>query len=219
MSLLSKAIHGIHLDKRSVGNLIKNLAPALAFTPVGALGAGIAAGVGGLARGENLKTAALSGVKNAAIGGGLKAGAGALRGALNGGAASGGGVSVPAAPGGIPIPASANFTGTQIPSGTGLVGGGGPGILSKSLGFIKENPSASAMGLNAIGGLATSGAQNRAANAQAGLLEQEQDQNAYDLLRRKKRDEELDPLYGGLGTALGQSLSRPIAPNPYAAGA
>lgn len=210
---------GIRLDSHTLGNLIKNVSPALAFTPVGALGAGLAAAGGGLLRGESVGQAAASGLKNAAIGGTAKAATGLVRGALQQGASSASAIGDAGVPGshiatgadfGIKLPASAGAPGSQ-----GLPGSG---FLSKAGGFIEKHPTAAAMGLQSVGNLATAGAQNRAANAQATLLEQQAGENEYDRQRRRQRDLELAPLYGQLGSALGTSLGRPVAANPYTAG-
>lgn len=207
---------GIRIDSHTFGNLLKNVAPALAFTPVGVIGAGIAGAVGGKLRGESTGQALKSGVSNAAIGGTAKLASGAIRGALAHGAP---GALPSAAPGGgIPIPADANLTGAVIPSGTAPIGTGGQGLgikgaIGKVGGFIEKHPTATAMGLQSIGNLATSGTQNRIQGAQASLLEQE----VAEAERRRKNQLELAPAYGALGTALGQSIAQPVAPNPYGA--
>lgn len=67
---------GIRFDKHTLGNALKNVAPALAFTPVGALGAGVAAFAGGKLRGESTGRALKSGASNALIGGAGKVGKG-----------------------------------------------------------------------------------------------------------------------------------------------
>lgn len=72
---------GIRLDSHTLGNLIKNVSPALAFTPLGLAGAGAAAALGGKLRGESTGQAIRSGLSNAAIGGGVRLGAGVLKGA------------------------------------------------------------------------------------------------------------------------------------------
>lgn len=218
MSWLSKGLKkiGVRIDSHTLGNLVKNVSPALAFTPVGVIGAGLAGAVGGKLRGESTGQALKSGVSNAAIGGTAKLASGAIKGALAHGTPS----AVPSvAPGGgLPIPADANLTHAVIPSGTAPIGSGGPGLgirgaIGKVGGFIEKHPTATAMGLQSIGNLATAGTQNRMQSAQATLLEQE----VAEAERRRKNQLELAPAFGSLGTALGQSLAQPVATNPYGA--
>jgi hypothetical protein len=70
----------IRFDKHTLGNLIKNVAPALAFTPLGVLGAGAAGALGEKLRGGSTGSALKSGLSNAAIGGAGKLGAGIFKG-------------------------------------------------------------------------------------------------------------------------------------------
>lgn len=88
---------------------------------------------------------------------------------------------------------------------------GGLGRVGK---FAVDHPNATASALNAAGTLATSGAQNRAANAQASLLEKQAEESEYDFLRRKQRDEQMAPLWSALGTSFGNNYAK-VAPNPY----
>lgn len=88
-------------------------------------------------------------------------------------------------------------------------------LLSRAGSFIEAHPTATSMGLNAVSNLATSGAQNRTANAQAKLLEKQADETEYDFMQRKAREAALAPLWGSLGTALGEGLTH-VPPNPYA---
>ena len=117
MSWLSHAIHGIRFDKHTLGNLMKNVSPALAFTPLGPLGAAGLSALGDLGRGKNLKQAAIGGVENAAIGSGLHAGAGLLSSAIHGGAGAAG--SVGSAAGSVAsdaAPATTSIGGVILPA-------------------------------------------------------------------------------------------------------
>lgn len=148
MSWLSHAT-GVHISphgtrfnggefRSGLGNLVKNVSPLLAFTPLGALGAGVAGGVGGLIRGEGVGRAALSGLSNAGIGAGARTGVNALRGAFGGGA----GASAAAPPMG----------GGAVPSAP--VPGGGPGLFGNAGAGI--TPGSGAGGLPPLQGLGAS---------------------------------------------------------------
>lgn len=224
MSVISKFLKGIRLDSHTLPNLLKNVSPALALTPLGLAGTAAASFAGDLGRGKNVGEAAVGAGKNALTGAGVRAGVGALRGALQKGASSAlpsttytqglDGTFANAANGarvGTEAAAPLTHAGNFIDKASDF----GGGALKAAI----HNPTATAMGLNAASNLATAGTQNRAASAQADLLEGQREENAYELARRKQRDLELDPAFMGLGTALGQSLARPTATNPYLAGA
>jgi hypothetical protein len=207
----------IRFDKHTLGNLAKNLSPALAFTPVGALGALALSTAGDLSRGKNIGESLKGGLKNAAIGSGAKMGLNAAKGALSHLGGSGVSAAVPnaatATHGGLTLSSVPNLTSiTQqavdprsILEKAGSVGG-------KILGFAEEHPNATAGALSAVSNLSTSGARNRIANAQADLLEKQAGETEYDFQRRKERDAAYAPLWGTLGSAYGQS---PVAGNPY----
>ena len=72
----------IRFDKHTLGNLVKNVAPALAFTPLGVLGAGAAGALGEKMRGGSTGSALKAGLSNAALGGAGKLAAGAAQGGI-----------------------------------------------------------------------------------------------------------------------------------------
>lgn len=80
--------------------------------------------------------------------------------------------------------------------------------------FAEAHPNATAMGLQAVGNLASAGAENRLADAQADALEQRTGESLYDFEQRKRREAELVPLWSALGTTVG-NRGGAVAPNPY----
>lgn len=224
----------IRFDSHTLGNLAKNLAPAVAFTPAGMVGAGLLGAVGGLARGEKVGRALKSGVSNAAIGGGLSAAAGKI--GLGQGARSGAEFfhlpGAPSAPtpdtqiGAVPGPSSmASGGGSAVTNGAiqtgasaGLPGATVPGgqgnAVGRLLGFAEAHPNATAGALQGAGSIIGSTAENRLRNAQADTLEQQAGETRYDFERRKMRDQQLAPVWGALGTGGAQGYAG-IAKNPY----
>lgn len=201
---------GIRFDKSTFGNLVKNLSPVAGL--VGGPG-GIALAGGLSAVGDKLRGKDIS-VKNALTNATLAGGVGAAKGMLSGGS-SAVGASVPGAGtdavahGGLTLPATPNLT-------TAATKAVDPrSLATKALSFAKDNPTATAMGLQGLGNVATSGAANRASNAQATLLEQQAEEDAYDFEQRKRRKELFGPdAWSALGTAFGSGLNE-LSANPY----
>lgn len=196
----------IRFDKHTLGNLVKNLSPALAFTPLGPLGAAGASALGDVARGKHNIGGILRGaLTNATIGTAAKAGYGAIRGAMNGAPqVAAAGAPAPVAPtvaGPGPLSAAASGTPPLAPISAG-VGGvpasvtsaataapSSPGIVRSALSFAEKNPTAVGMGLQGLGQIATAGSENRLQNAQAGALEQQGALTAEQQQRRKALDD------------------------------
>lgn len=63
-----------------------------------------------------------------------------------------------------------------------------PGFLQSALGFVKENPTAVGLGLQAAGSLVNSGSEGRLNNANARLLEQKYQETEADRQRRAAQD-------------------------------
>lgn len=231
-----------------MGNLAKNISPALAFTPLGLAGTAGLSALGDLGRGKNIKQAALGAAGNVAIGAGARGIAGHFGVLGQGGAAapppSVGSAPAPTgaiAPSGVPAPApinsgipnlTTNTSGTVphvLPSpavpdlihGAGQVAPPGEGgilnSIGKAAGWAGDHDKTSAAVLSGLGNIGTMGAQNRAQNAQAQLLEQQSQQNEYDLNQRKARDLAMEPLRAALYGKLGSLGTSTAAPNPYAA--
>lgn len=228
----------IRFDKHTLGNLAKNVAPAVAFTPAGILGAGLLATAGGLGRGESLGHAALSGVENAATGAGLASAAGKF--GLGQGARAGfglGGHAAEAAPS-IGGPSALPNVATQGGLGHGFVGeealdgasGAAPSVPpsltqrlassgGKVLNFALEHPNAASGALQAVGGLATSGSANRAQNAEAARLEQQNTESQYDFDQRKRRAALYAPIFANAGSPGAPTGYSAVGRNPYLPGA
>lgn len=171
-----------------------------------------------------------------ALGGGLKEHAGfgdVASGAIKGGAAGYGGSKLKgvfnSARGALSsvgrssldkLPTAIPNVGTIASPGTSVVSAApkASGFLSSVGSFVKNNPTAAGMGLQAAGNLATAGAENRMNDAQADILEQRADETRYDFEQRKRREAELQGLWSPLGTAIGSSYAG-VAKNPYAVGA
>lgn len=234
----------VHIDSHTLGNLAKNLAPAVAFTPLGVLGAGALAAGGEFARGGNVKSALTSGLENAGIGGGLAAAAGGLgigSGARIGfgigqGAAGGAGAASTAAPSASVAPAAGSgfdesaVTGLNASSGglatTGQsVGSRLAALPGQALSFAEAHPNAAAGTLQGIGAIANRGAQNNLLNAQTAATQAQatdtSDQaalSAYQLQQLKNRDAALQPIFAsalnGAGPRPGVRAD-PYATNPY----
>lgn len=208
-----------------IGNLVKNLAPITALTPLGVLGAGVLGAAGEGIRNKNAKFGDVlrAGVTNAGIGAGAKSlatkfgvlGQSAPKVATETIKLSGDipGVSVIGGPSGPVTPgATIEALGSNPPT---------HGILNtvsraggKALKFADDHPMAASMALGAVGDLATADSQNRLRNAQAENLEQQAGETRYDFERRKRRAEQMAPMWSALGSGFQPSSTR-IAPNPY----
>lgn len=205
--------------------------------------AGSAAGRG-ISKGANLGNILGAGATGAATAGALNSGAGLLKGALQKGATSAVPSAIPsaAAPSAAaPLPEISHF-GIELPGAvegaadaasavaptvapvashgalsqiTGGLERVGKKAGSGALSFVHDNPTAAAMGLQAVGGLATAGAENRLHNAQADVIEQQAGESRYDFEKRKRREAQLAPVWSNLGTAIGGNFSS-AARNPYA---
>lgn len=227
----------IRFDDRTFSNLARNAGTIGGAAIGGPAGLALAAGGSALgratAKGANFGNIVGAGVRGAGEAGALRLGTGAVRGLLNAG-----GSSVPSVAGGagelgetaldrLPtgLTPSIGTTPTAAPNGIldALGGSGGtatrsPGLFRSALNttgsFVKNNPTAAAMGLQAAGNLATAGAENRMNDAQADLLEQRRDETAYDFQKRRERDLALAPLWSQLGSTFASNNSN-IAKNPY----
>lgn len=209
----------IRFDSHTLGNLVKNISPAAGLLggPAGIALAGGLSAVGDKLRGKDVSLA--NALTNASLAGGV----GGLKSALTSHGAPAASVlnsaatdTVPA--GGLALPATPNLT-------TAATRAVDPrNIVSKALdtgkglaGWASDHPLAASGALNAVGDLATSGAKNRATNAQATLLEQQAGETAYDFERRKMRDQQLAPVWSSLGSSIGNSYGG-VAQNPYLPG-
>ncbi len=83
--------------------------------------------------------------------------------------------------------------------------------------FVEKNPAASAMALQGVGDLASSGSESRMNDAQADILEQRADETRYDFEQRKRREAAMAPIWSSLGSTIGGNYSQ-VAKNPYAVG-
>lgn len=220
---------GVRFDRNTLGNLVKNVAPAVAFTPAGVLGAGAMGALGeSLRSGSNLGDIAKAGLSNAAIGGGAKAGYGALRSLASGG--SGGAAASASAPdmGGyrpFGIRDGARMANVAPAAETASAGRGGFSLASAAKGagrvarsagsFMKENPEASAMGLRGLGQLATAGAANRREDAELRLLEARAQEIEDAEERRKRQEEQIAAILGPYFQGVMQRGPGRVAANPY----
>lgn len=201
-----------------IGNAIKNVSPALAFTPLGILGAGAAGALGrAIQPGAKLGDIVKSGVSNAAIGGGARGGMAALRSAFApsssaaGTVAATGGVSPASVPGvtsAIPDSALGITTPTTAPAAGG-------GALRTIGSFLKDNPNAVAGGLEGLGRLGTMGSENAYRNAETDALRQNTSMNQYELEQKKRQAAALEPLLRALMGQMGTNTPYTVAPNPY----
>jgi hypothetical protein len=219
----------IRFDDRTLGNLLKNGAVGAGTLVGGPLGLGIAAAgsaAGQKALGGSWKDAAGAGLKGASAAGGINAARGLLSG-IGGSTAS----AAPGAGGGVAQAGSAAAdvvptTGLPLPSVPNLTTiaeqavdprnfatkalDAGKGVLN----FAEEHPYAAAGALKGVGSIMTSGASNRAANAEADLLEKRAEETEYDFMRRKQRDQQLAPVWSALGSSVGNNYAG-VAANPY----
>lgn len=203
----------VRFDSHTLGNLLKNGAPAAGLMggPGGIALAGGLSAVGDLARGKKVS------VGNAITNASLAAGVGGLKHALT----------TPGAPPPVPGGPTASTNGSWLP-GVGQAGQAAPvpptsfldragDVGGKVLSFADKHPTAAAAGLNAVGHLSTAGAQNRIANAQADLLEQQAGETAYDFEQRKLRKQMLAPTWSALSQAAAGNTGH-VAANPYLPG-
>lgn len=207
---------GIHFDRHTLGNLVKNISPAAGLLggPLGFAAAGGLSALGDLGRGK--KPSIKNALTNATLGSGLHAAKGMLSGGTH--AASGAAAAVPPAPvptGGLPLPPAPTLTSIteKAIDPRNLiqkVGDHAGGVFD----WASEHPNAAAGALQGVGNLATAGAQNRTQNAQADMLEKQAEETDYDFQRRKARDAQLAPVWSSLGNTIGNSYAG-VAANPY----
>lgn len=203
----------VRLDSHTLGNFLKNASPAAGLIggPAGIALAGGLSAAGDVARGKDVS------LGNAITNASLAAGVGGLKNALTKaptvaapptapGAVAHSGVALPS----VPDLTTAATKAVDPRSFAGHALDAGKGVLS----FAEQHPQTAAAGLTAIGNLSTAGAQNRVANAQADLLEQQAGETAYDFEQRKRRSEALAPTWSALGTAIGGGYGH-VAANPY----
>lgn len=220
----------IRLDDRTLGNVLKNGAVAGGTIVGGPLGLAIG-GVGGVAGqaalGGNLGESLHAGLQGAANTGLAQAGKGVLSHAIHSGAPTMPSTPAGGAPStGISVPADANLTGAQIPTGStfGIPGAGhSPGFLRSALNTGKgalewagnHDKTTSAL-LSGVGD-ALDPNEERLQRAQADALERKNSETDYDFNQKKARDLALEPLRQALYGSLGNGYSK-IAPNPYTTG-
>ncbi len=212
--------------------------------PLGLAATGGLSALGDLGRGKNIGEALKGGVQNAAIGGGLQAGQAALasHGGLSGlfsGGGDAGGPPLPApasvsVPGVTPPPSATDYL-SSLDAGKPAAGAGSlfstnaaapisqaPGGFLSTVGkkaggvldFAEAHPNATSGVLQGLGGIASSGSENRLRNAQANALEQTGGLTANELAQRKASQAALAPIFSALNQ---QNFTRPaVRPNPYA---
>lgn len=225
---MSWASQFIKHNRGFIGNAIKNISPALAFTPLGMLGAGAAGALGrAIQPGAKFGDIVKSGVSNAAIGGGARGGVDALRSAFAPSSSAAG--SLAATPAGSAGSAgSAVGNGTLVSNGNGgwVSGAGqtgasgadaGEGFMSKlgsgaqAVGrFAKDNPNAIAGGLQGLGAIGSMGSENAMRRAQTNAINTNTAMTQQELDNQKKRQQALVPLLQAL---MGQQYAP--AKNPY----
>lgn len=198
----------LRFDRHTAGNLLKNLSPALAFTPAGALGAGVAAALGERLRGKtDLGSIANAGLSNAAIGGGLHAGYGAIRGALGSGAEAGADAAAEPLDGRALSLASREpgwtYPTADVPRSTSAVSrlsstfGDSLGSTARGVGsFVKDNPLAVSTGLQAIGGIADNAEARRNNTFAMNRLTRQDEIEEEDRKRRQHSGDEIRRLLG-----------------------
>lgn len=163
---------GLRFDKHTAGNLLKNAAPALAFTGAGALGAGAAGALGERMRGKtNTADILKAGLGSAAMGGGA---AGLARGA----GMMGGGMGA--------APTSEAFSNPGLLSRAGNAVKGAGSALG---GMAKKDPLGTVQAIGSVaGGVMDARGQNAALDFQRQQYNDEQE-------RRKRIAQMLAPLY------------------------
>lgn len=214
----------IRFDDRTLGNVLKNGAVAGGTLVGGPLGLAIGAGGSALGQaalpGSNIGDILGAGLKGGATTGLLGSAKGLAGHAFGDGAASAasGGATGAVPTTGLPLPSVPNLTSIAEKAVDPR------NIVSKALdggkqlaGWAAEHPNAASGALQGIGNIATAGPQNRAANAQARLLQKQAEETEYDFERRKMRDAQLAPIWSSLSNSA--SANAGIAKNPYLPGA
>jgi hypothetical protein len=120
--------------------------------------------------------------------------------------------------GGLSLPSVPNLTETLRPAVDprtflGKVGDKAGGLLD----FAESHPNTASGVFSGLGSIATSGSENRLRNAQANQLEQQGGITQNELAQRKASQAALAPIWSALASA--PTTRKPIAANPYAAGA
>lgn len=214
------------------GNALKNIAPLSFLIPgVGPLAA---AGLGaagsalgrGIQHGSNLGNILKQGAEGGAMAYGGAQGMNALKAAFTPGSSAAGTVaqSMPGmsvtpsatAPMAIQGPGSAALNMTQglgqAPSLMSRVGSAANGLGS----FVKNNPTAAAMGLQGLGQMGSMGSENAYRNAQTDALKQNTNLSKEQYDQQLRRQAAMEPLLRALmGNVQGMSQPGAVAPNPY----
>lgn len=207
----------IRIDRHSLGNLAKNVAPFAAFTPLGVVGAGLLGAAGELGRGKNIGEAAKAGLSSAAQGAGATSIAGHFGvgpGTHLGFGIGSGGAPAPSPTGVVPhgnlaLPDVPDLT-KAAPISTGARVGH---ALDVGANFLGDHDKVAGAVVNTAGNLLTGGNERRVDAANADLLEQQANESRYDFDRRKARDAQLAPIWSSLGTAVGNGFA--ASRNPY----
>lgn len=222
---------------RSVGKAASDAAPVVGLIPgVGTLYGATIGGLGSVMAGNNARTSfgkavtgGLSGFANKHLlgGQGFKGIPGALH--LGGSAPSSlAGATAAGTPDALATTAAgAVDAGNAAATTANTVGShgflGSLGDAARGVGgFIKDNPTAVAAGLQGAGQLATSGSENRLRDAEARQrdaealnLEQKADETDYDFGQRKRREELMRPIWSALSSGVTNNVPQ-VAANPYA---
>lgn len=215
---------GIHFDRHTFGNLLKNVSPAAGLLGPGgiALAGGMSA-LGDLGRGKNIGQSLGGSIGNMALAGGASAAKshmGQLKGLFSPG--SGGGASTPGATG-MMSNGNGGYIGygaEHAPDAGGMSNplAGLGHALSGAGNFAAKNPQAIGMGLQGIGNMASAGSENRLRDAQASRLETQNQLDLDEQAAQKRRAEALAPF---LQSLIGQAQQRTQwqpPPNPYGVG-
>lgn len=223
---------GIRFDKHTLANLTKNLAPVAGVALGGPAGLALAGGlgaVGELGRGKNIGQALKAGLSNAAVATAGEGVAGHF--GFHGVGGLGASAPPPITPSAVPAAApTVNTGGLALPSTPDLtvasdspvdprgfldkVGDTGRGVLD----FAEKHPNAASGALQAVGGLASSGSENRLRNAQAASLEQQAGETQYDADQRKRRAALYAPIFSSLSDSPTAGYAN-VSANPYLPGA
>jgi hypothetical protein len=219
--------------KAGVGKALSNKYVDVGLSLIPGVGPGLAAAAN--AAGHVLDTSgggihSLSDIGRIGLDAGSTYGLSRLAGTARGGLGSllNGGASAPPPP----IPTDAPWLGGAAAEDAGALPGGPTSLIDKGLnvgkgilGFAEEHPNAVGSALQGIGGIASSGTENRLRNAQAeelqaqtANLKQQGAQTSYDLMRRKLQDQRLAPIWGALNNAPMHGGYADIARNPYSTG-
>lgn len=166
----------IDRNRNAVGNLVKNVSPLLALTPLGMAGSFVGGALGrGMQKGANIGSMLKSGASNAAIGGGANALKSAFIPSSAAGSAPAYGVGMGTPTSGInPVDPNAWLANGAVESTpqaglmskvTDALGSG----VHKAVGFAKDNPNAVGMGLQGLGAISGAQAQNKQADREYAL--------------------------------------------------